>query len=174
MKLPLVWSATLAVLLSSTAPAAELPEVSVAFRDPASFTDAGPLARVDPAHDPALIVLKKHVEDLARRYLSPGESLQVEFLDIDLAGRFEPWRPNASEVRIMRDVTWPRMRLRYSLERDRQVVASAEESLVDLNYLLSNAAYFSSDPLRFDKALLDKWFARRFDERPSTPVAQSR
>ena len=171
MKLQFVRSAILAVVFSSASAATELPAVAIEFRDPASFTDAGPLAGVDPAHDRTLIALSKHVEDLAHRYLSPEESLRVEFLDIDLAGRLEPWRPYASDVRIMRDVTWPRMRLRYSLERDRQVIASAEDNLVDLNYLVSNAVYFSSDPLRFDKALLDKWFARRFDQRTSPSVA---
>ena len=47
----------------------------------------------------------------------------------------------------MRDVTWPRIKVRYVLEEGDKMLASAEESIADLNYLLQPAAYYANDPL---------------------------
>jgi hypothetical protein len=155
-----------AVLATSLASFAATPKsVTVIFRDPSSYTDAGPYAKVDPAEDLALVEIERHVQRLGLRYLPPGQALRVEFLGIDLAGRLEPWHPYAADLRVMRDVTWPRMRFRYFLEHDGVVVESGEERLVDLEYLVTPTAYLSQDPLRFDKRLLDNWFARRFEKR---------
>jgi hypothetical protein len=40
--------------------------------------------------------------------------------------------------------------------------------VVDPNYLVNPGIYFSpSDPLRFEKAMLEDWFRRRFGEQRS-------
>ena len=94
----------------------------------------------------------------------PGQSLDVQFLDIDLAGRLSSWEVASPGLRIMSEVTWPSMRLHYTLQRDGMTVASGDERLVNLDYLGAETEYMSSDPLRFDKALLDRWLDRRFAE----------
>jgi Protein of unknown function (DUF3016) len=142
--------------------AAQTAQVIVIFKDPALYIDAGPLAGVDPSQDRNLVALQRHLERLGQRYLTSGQVLRVEFLDIDLAGSLATWRPATAELRIMSEVTWPSMRLRYSLEDDGKIVASAEERLVKLDYLGDLTDYRASDPLRFDKVLLDDWFDRHF------------
>jgi hypothetical protein len=58
--------------------------------------------------------------------LRPGQDLKIEITDIDLAGREDPMRRGAMDVRIMDGRTdWPRMRLRYQLEQHGKVIASA-------------------------------------------------
>ncbi|MNQ33116.1 hypothetical protein D3C85_465380 [compost metagenome] len=90
--------------------------------------------------------------------MQPGQSLKVEILDIDLAGRYESWRVDFRDVRFMREVTWPRIRLHYSLERDGKTLVSRDATLIDQSYLQHANYYFSNDRLRYEKTMLDDWF----------------
>ena len=84
-------------------------------------------------------------------------SLRIEVLDIDLAGRYEPWRSASQRVRILTDITWPRFKLRYALNQAGVTLREGEDTLTDLNYLRRTAAFSESDPLRYEKALLADW-----------------
>jgi len=155
----------LAVLALGLWPLAAGAIVTVQFEDPGQFRDAAldGAYRVD-ANEPALRAIDRHLQKLGERYLAPGETLTVEVLDVDLAGRFEPWRPNWHGVRIMDSVTWPMIRLRYTLQRDGHTDISAEERVIDQVYLGRQRTYFSSDRLGFEKQMLDDWFRTRFGE----------
>ena len=64
-------------------------------------------------------------------------------------------------MRVFRDVSWPRLRLRYTLKHGDEVAESGEEQLADMNYLASFNRYAKSDRLRYEKAMLDAWFEKR-------------
>jgi hypothetical protein len=154
--------AGLAIALSAPAAAA----VNVSFVEPERYSDAGFRRSHDPAERERVFGdIRQHLERLGERYLKPSQTLKIEVLDIDLAGRFEPWRPFAYDVRFKRSITWPRMTLRYALEEGGRVAASAEESIADLDYLAHADLRTSSDPLRYEKAMLDDWFRARFRHR---------
>jgi hypothetical protein len=137
--------------------------VDVSFSQPETFTDAHlgrsygwvPVERTMQG-------IEQYLRRLGERWLQPGQTLRVEVLDIDLAGRFEPWR--VLDVRAMRDITWPRISLRYALEENGSLVATTEEEVADLDYLLRPRALVSRDPLRYEKAMLEDWFRDRFGE----------
>jgi hypothetical protein len=99
---------------------------------------------------------------LGRTHLRANETLEIEVLDVDLAGRFEGWRPFAYNTRIVRDITWPRIKVRYALRQDDRMLSSGEESITGMNYLMRATAPNYSDPLRYEKAMLDDWFRARF------------
>jgi hypothetical protein len=137
------------------------PLLAVTFVEPKNFTDAGYLHWVASEKDRAEVQhdIEQHLQGLAQRKLQPGQSLKIEVLDIDLAGRFEPLRFRAAnEVRVMRESTWPRIKLRYTLSQGDAVTASREEVVSDLNYLGSINRYPSGDRLRYERAMLDHWF----------------
>ena len=141
-------------------------EIAVRFADPGRFTDAA-LHREGGAGavEPTVEGLHEHLSRLGRLHLAPGQSLRIEIRDIDLAGRFEPWRARTRDVRVLRDITWPRIVLRWTLEEDGAVVAAAEETLRDHGYLGRAADRPADDLLHFEKAMLDDWFRSRFVER---------
>ncbi|MCC7276542.1 MAG: DUF3016 domain-containing protein [Alphaproteobacteria bacterium] len=144
--------------------------VTVAFDHPERFTDAGLHGGYGArSRAPALDGLARHIEKLGARWLRPGQSLAITVLDIDLAGRFEPWRPTASEVRFLRDITWPRITLRHVLSEGGRTVAAAEEAVVDLNYQMRPGVGRSGDSLAYEKAMLDDWFRARFVEGRPAP-----
>jgi hypothetical protein len=96
--------------------------------------------------------------------LPPGDQLQVTINDIKLAGDFEPWRgPNAQDIRFMTDLYPPRMDLHYKvLAADGSILREGDSKLRDLGYLQRTVNVFATDPLRYDKRLLDDWLNREF------------
>lgn len=152
--LPLI---VLAVVILSPSVLASTTEVS--FAQPDKYSDA----RLNRdygrgADDFVLKDLKAHIEKLGKRYLQPGQTLKMDIRDIDLAGQFEPWRVNFQDVRFMREVTWPRIKLHYSLEQDGKTLVSRDVTVIDQSYLQHGNYYFSNDRLRYEKTMLDDWF----------------
>jgi hypothetical protein len=131
--------------------------VTVSFSQPENYSDLpfAPWERKD-----VLDELTEHFQKLAEA-LPPGVDLNVEVLDIDLAGRIHHRRAN--EIRVLRGgADWPIIRLRYTLTQDGKVIASGEERLRDMMYLdnLRNR-YSSGDPLRYEKRMIDEWFNKK-------------
>jgi len=148
-----------AMALASSAHAA----VTVAFFDPGHYRDAAFQRDGGQPDEAVLKGIEKHLQQLGERYLAADQKLSVEILDIDLAGRIAPWRPQLNGVRLMDDVTWPRIKLRYTLEAN-GIATSAEESVADMNYLAHIHMYSSGDRLLYEKQMLDDWFRARFVE----------
>jgi hypothetical protein len=161
----------LAGLVLAAHPIAARSEVVVTFTDPERFTDARLRGGYGaPALAPALDGIARHLAALGARDLPPNQTLTIEVRDIDLAGRFEPWRPLAYDVRYLREITWPRIKLRYVLQQDGNSLMSAEETIADQDYLRRPSGRFASDPLGYEKAMLDDWFRRRFVEHRPPPA----
>lgn len=105
-----------------------------------------------------------HIASQAKLYLNPDERLEVTFKDIDLAGRFEPERgPNLQDVRIFRDITYPRMVLTFRLlGPDGQVRLEGERRLSDMNYNMNLRPPTTDPEYRHDKDLLSDWMRSEF------------
>jgi len=157
--------AGLLVAAGATSFASSAATVSVTFVQPETFTDArysrgratqGELAELQQE-------MQQHLQRLADRKLAASDTLQVEVLDIDLAGDFQPLRwASLSDVRVVRDIASPRITLRYTAKLGERVVTGAEEQLSDMNFLWSHNRYSSGDRLRYEKPMLDKWFEKSF------------
>lgn len=165
MKSLLVLAALVALCLAGPATAA--PIVEVAFIDPDRYTDASPHGYVinQRERDATLTSLREHLQSRAAQFLKDGDRLRIEVLDVDLAGELELWRARDPNVRILRDSTVPRVRLRYTLSRA-GLESSGEERLVDLNYLRESSNCRTGEPLCREKRMLDEWFFRRFADDP--------
>ena len=139
--------------------------VSVTFVKAETFTDAGHSRGRASARDLAELQqeMQQHLQRLADRKLAASDTLQVEVLDIDLAGDFEINRlTRFSDVRVVRDIASPRITLRYTGKLGDRVVTGPEEQLSNMNFLWGHNRYSSGDRLRYEKPLLDAWFEKRF------------
>jgi len=143
-------------LLTSVADAA----VRVSFIQPEKYHDED--FRSSSRRDGITAEFRKYFEKLGARYLKGNQMLSIDVLDIDLAGQYEPWRPQWSHVRIFRDTTPPRVRLRYTLSQGGKVLMSGEEAVTDMNYQWNPSARNSSDRFRYEKDMLRDWFRKRF------------
>ena len=108
--------------------------------------------------------LSDHLRKRADRVLPPGEQLHVTVDDIHLAGSFEPWHgPNSEDIRFLKDIYPPRMNLHFRLlASDGATIREGEAKLWDGAYLQRAVQGDSSDPLRYDKRLIDDWLRREF------------
>lgn len=160
---------SLATLILGMSAAAALParaELAVTFDHPERYTDAALYGdRGTTARQPAIDGIRQLLERLGTRYLRPGQTLRIEVLDVDLAGRFEPLRRFSSDIRVMLPVTWPRIKVRYTLEDGGSARPAITETIVEQHYLSQAGSYLASDPLRYEKAMLEDWFRTRFAER---------
>lgn len=145
---------------SAAADPAQPAAVEVRYDKPEQFTDIS----FDPRkRDDALKQLTRHFEKLASS-LPVGQSLKIDVTDIDLAGREDPRLRGTNDIRILNGgVDWPRMSLHYVLEQDGKVLRSGDARLSDMSYLNRLNRYSSSEPLRYEKLMMDEWFDKTFD-----------
>ncbi|UXH80407.1 DUF3016 domain-containing protein [Roseateles amylovorans] len=131
-------------------------QAEVKFTEPSRFSDVGENER---DRETAMKQIQEHIEALARREL-PGRQLKIEFTDVDLAGELEPRGGAFSRIRVLRTVTIPRMAFNYVLSENGQEIKAGKASLRDMNYQDGANRYFDSEPLRYEKKMLDDWMAK--------------
>lgn len=150
----------LLVVLSCLASTAALAgPVEVKFTKPESYTDVRDnLMR----RDEVLASLADHMKRQGEKKLKPNQSLEIEVLDVDLAGTI--WPRSAQEVRVLRGrADWPRIKLNYVLREDGKVVSSGEEQLSDMNYMLGSLRTSSvGTPYPYEAQMIEAWFNARF------------
>jgi hypothetical protein len=148
--------AGLAGLALSSAQAAS---VKVSFVGADSYVDAGNSVADRKAN---LATLAAHLSGLGQRLLPADGVLEIEVLEVDLAGTLQPSR-HGVELRVVRGKSdWPRMTLRYRLVEDGQVRRTGTERIADMTYTVSPNSHGASDPLHYEKRMLDDWFRTRF------------
>jgi hypothetical protein len=132
--------------------------VSVTFTKSDQYIDV-PFSPSD--REDTLKNLRQHFEKLGAK-LPSGQDFKVEVLDVDLAGRMEPSRMSiANELRVLRGgADWPMIQLRYTIEAEGKTIKQGEARLTDLNYLRHLNRYSSGESLRYEKAMIDDWFAK--------------
>jgi hypothetical protein len=137
--------------------------VTVTYVEPDKFTDV-PFASWE--REDTLKQLTEHFTWLGNS-LPPGQDLRIEVLDVDLAGRAIPNARTGRDIRVLRGrADWPRMTLRFSLEQNGQVLKSGEAQLSDMTYLDHTTRYFDTEPLRYEKQMIDDWFEKTIGPLP--------
>ena len=139
--------------------------VSVDWTDPAQFTDIRYSGnRWEAKRGNWVEQLAEHLQKSALKKLPQGETLQVTFTDIKRAGSYEPWQgPDLHDTRIVRDIYPPRITLTFKrLDAQGGVIEQGERKLSDSGFLMSSPRLSDSDPLRYEKGMLDDWLRREF------------
>lgn len=132
---------------------------SVSYVEPDKFVDL-PFSPID--RERVLKDLSDHFAELGK-LLPAGQELTVEVTDLDLAGRIDHTRRSGNEIRVLRGgADWPRMELRYSLVQDGKVLKSGDAKLADMTYMDHARMISSNESLRFEKQMVDEWFAKTF------------
>jgi hypothetical protein len=114
----------------------------------------------DPSVEPILAELKRHLEQRAPQVLQPGQKLAVALLAVRLAGE-RSGSLGQQGVRVYSDGAPARIELSFSLRDGAGAVLSqgARALRSPLNFVSENRG---SDPLRFEKSLLDDWLKQEF------------
>ncbi|MBA4343964.1 MAG: hypothetical protein C0423_17645 [Methylibium sp.] len=140
-------------------------QVEVRFIEPARFADAGESAD-DRERVQKLLTL--HLLEQAGKRIGVEQRLLLEILDVNLAGELEPVGRYQERLRVLRGVAWPSMRVHFVLkDQSERTIREGELRLSDMRYLDSISNYPSSDPLRYERRMLDEWLEREFATAPA-------
>ena len=142
-------------------------QVSVDWTDPAQFSDIRYSGnRWEAERGNWVEQLAQYLQKSALKKLPQGESLQVTITDIKRAGSYEPWHgANLRDTRIIRDMYPPRMTLTFKrLDAQGGVIEQGERKLSDSGFLTGSTRFGDSDPLRYEKSMLDDWLKREFKQ----------
>ncbi|OBV37007.1 DUF3016 domain-containing protein [Janthinobacterium psychrotolerans] len=150
-----------AVLLASNGAWAQAASnTEVRYDKPEQFMD---VSFDQHKREEVLTELTRHFEKLGAT-LPAGQQLKIVVKDIDLAGRENPALRTANDIRVMTGgADWPRISLSYVLEQDGKVIGSADAQLSDMAYLTHMNRYASGERLRYEKRMIDEWFAKAFN-----------
>jgi hypothetical protein len=154
-----------------------LPEegrVAVQWTDPAKFSELrGSGNRSEAERGDWVTDLARYLRQSAERRLPSDKRLDVTITDIRRAGNYEPWRGiQYNDVRILREIYWPRITLDFKLIRaDGSVATEGRRVLSDPSFLSSVSMASEGDPLRYEKTLIDRWVRR---ELQNAELANSR
>lgn len=142
--------------------------VEVTWTDPAEFSEAketygSGIGRESP--DEWLGELAAHLRYRAERVLPADQKLQVTFTNVLRAGTYEPWRgPQWYDVRVIKTIYPPRIDLTFTLTgASGAVVKEGTRELRDPSFL-QRGILNETDPLRFEKRMLDDWLRREFPD----------
>ena len=134
--------------------------VSVAWEDPAQFSELRFSGnRHASAEGNWLNTLATYIRKEAEKTLPAGHRLELTIVDIKRAGQYEPWLGSRmQDTRIVRDMYPPRMTLHFrELDADGRVLAEGERKLSDPAFMMSSSPINESDPLRYEKRMVDSW-----------------
>jgi Protein of unknown function (DUF3016) len=117
------------------------------------------------AREDVLKEIQQHFDKLAAK-LPQSQALKIEVQDLNLAGRIEPNLIGFNnDVRILRGgADWPSMKFSYAIQAEGKVIKSGSADVSDLNYLRGFNRYSTTEPLRYEKKMLDDWFRKEITD----------
>jgi predicted Zn-dependent protease len=150
------WIALAALAIAASAAQAD---VQVNFIQPESFSD------IKDNHGfrkpEVLDDIKAYLVTEFQKYL-PGKDVRIDVTDVDLAGEYEPFFWRSQGLRVMRSVTAPSIELSYEVRDGGKVVQQGKTRLRDMNYQEGSTLFGNSDPLRYEKRMVDRWMRQEF------------
>ena len=136
------------------------PAVEVLSPNAARFADAGESPREIEMN---VNVLSRHLQNLGKRWLAPGQHLSVEIVDLDLAGRVFP-SARHQPLRVLNGgADWPRIEIRYVLSSPAGEISRGQDRLSDMTYMINSYAPMTEEPLGYERRMLTQWFRTRFE-----------
>lgn len=149
------WIALAVLAITATARA----DVQVNFVSPEKFSDIkdnNGFRQTELLKD-----IEAHLVAQAGKHL-PGRDVRINVTDVNLAGEVEPFGRYMQWLRVMRTVTLPSIEMSYEVRDGETVVQRGEARLRDMNYQDGFSSYSSSDSLRYEKRMIDRWFKEEF------------
>lgn len=133
--------------------------VAITFDHPENFTDFkdGPIG-TDRGREDYEYTLRRSIREDVSRLLKPGQKLSIVFTDIDLAGDFIPPVSVRNDIRVIKRIYPPRMKLHFTLtDAAGNVLKEGDRELRDLTFMDSISAADRQGDLAYDRVMLRNW-----------------
>jgi len=163
MKRQLYTSVILTLIIFSSIAAANLTSIAeVTFDKPESFNDF----KTQTAHnklDKSRLMqeLQQQINETAKRYLTNGEYLKINFLNIDMAGYIYP---SIDDIRTVRqDADKSLLVFNYTLlNKDGTVINEGKERLIKLNFssMRHEAKRYKNSHFKYEMVMFSHWLKK--------------
>jgi hypothetical protein len=89
-------------------------------------------------------------------HLPPDVTLDIVVTDVNLAGELE-WTRSGKRIRVMRDIGWPMIELRYVLQQGDRVLKNGMERVTDMAYLSTTPMGLGGTRFPYEERMLQRW-----------------
>jgi hypothetical protein len=142
--------------------------VSVTYIEPEKFSD---LPFVTWEREDTLKTLTEHFTWLGSQPAAgPGPAHRGHWTSTWPAARSRARARAATCASCAGSADWPRIDLRFAVEQNGQVLKSGEAQAVRHELLNHFNRYFDSEPLRYEKSMIDDWFEKTIGPLPKHDV----
>lgn len=136
--------------------------IEVNWLEPEKFTDLHPSGESRKTFRKRVLRnLEAYFAELAED-LPPQQRLAITVTDIDLAGQVWPTFGAGNDVRIINRTFIPRIEFNYTLTSSGETLHSADVKLKEISFMMRSVGVRTSDPLRYEKSMLKRWFKEAF------------
>lgn len=154
----------LAAFISTSALASEpVTAVKVNWQNPEKYTDIRPSSGTKKSYQKRVIIAFDRIwSDFAEK-LPAGHTLFVTVKDLDLAGDVNPmYRIEHSDIRVIKEIYFPRMTFDYQLlDSAGQVLAAEQDVKVkDMGFMNSSPIGLGNGEFVYEKQMLKNWFQK--------------
>ena len=94
--------------------------------------------------------------------LKPGQDMKITVTGVDLAGDVHPLGGRMEMIRVVKPLYRPSMQFSYVVTEAGKTVREGTADINDMSFMERFNQYFASDPLRYEKPMLDDWFSKEF------------
>jgi hypothetical protein len=139
--------------------------VSVSWTDPNQFTEIKYSGnRFEAQQGNWVADLAEYFRDTIAKQLPSGDKVSIQITNIKRAGQYEAGRgPASNDIRVVKDLYPPRISFNYVwTDASGKVVAQGEQKLVDTAFLMGDTTPGDTDPLRYEKRMIDDWTRKQF------------
>ena len=151
-------------LLLST-PVVFAADVDVKWQEPDTFSDLRTSSTLQSRFEETVLAdLEQHFRESAAAALPDNQHLSLTITDVDLAGYIDYFQPrNPFGMRLVRNVDFPRIKLNYALKDEQgNILKEGESTLKDLGFQTPAFYVRNSDPLKYEKRMIDRWINSSF------------
>lgn len=138
-------------------------DVKVNWQNPEKYTDIRPTNETRADFQVRVFKeLDQVFTDMAKK-LPDHTQWNVTVTDLDLAGDVNPlYFRGGHEIRIVKDLYWPRMNLSYTLTDEQgKVLASGTEEIKDMGFLMRSTIPSGNTAFQFEEQMLWDWFKKQ-------------
>lgn len=138
-------------------------EAKITWQDPDNYADIRPSDETrDGFRARVFKSLDEVFQDLAKQ-LPDGVSWEIVVTDLDLAGDVRPMmRGTMNEIRIIKDIYWPRMSIRYVMrDASGKLIAEGQDDIKDMNFMMGSNFLNGNSSFQYEEKMLRDWFRKQ-------------
>ena len=135
--------------------------VKIEWQNPKKFRDIKTSNELQSRFENRLFeTLTKNINKQAEKVLKPGQKLEMQVSDVDLAGDMRPtFGATSGDIRIVKDLYPPRVIFTYKITQGEKVVIAGDVTLRDMSFM-SNSQGFNEKPFHYESNLFNDWLQK--------------